>query len=149
LVYDQLPVGTNVKPILLLAPKVWLSNDVNTFISIANANDGQIDSVVTTPWKIDFFNQNGGKLHTMELDSTLNDNYLLDVKRTLSGHIDLTDKLQMINVVARGGGVACVILTFVQNKKTGALALEHSLPPYYYMNGDFKRVRNEAFLFGD
>jgi hypothetical protein len=53
----------------------------------------------------------------------------------------------MITVVARGDGISCVLLTFIHNKKTDALALEHSLSPHYYMTGDFSRVRKEAFLF--
>lgn len=150
LVYDQMPiVGTNAKPkpILLLAPKVWVSNDVNTFISFANVDDSGVDQVAKNPWEITFLRQNGDRLITLELNREQNDNYVMDVKSVLAKHIELTDQLQMLNVVARVNGVSCVILTFVQNQKTGALALEHSLSPHYYMNGDFVRVRNEAFVF--
>ena len=150
LVYDQLPVlGAKAKPILLLAPKVWASKDVNTFISFANSDEAHTDKVVATKWKIDLLAQDGKILRTLELDLKLNDVYLLDVKSALSGIIEFTEQLQMIHVVARGESVSCVILTFVQNQKTGALALEHSLSPHYYMNGDFNRVRKEAFLFAE
>jgi hypothetical protein len=150
LVYDQLPifVDSKFKPIILLAPKVWISNDVNTFISFTNGDDGA-DEVVETEWKIDFIAQNGEIIHTSRLSLKQKDVYILDVKATLIERLELTDQLQMINVVARGESTACVILTFLQNKKTGALALEHSLSPHYYMNGDFNRVRNEAFLFSE
>ena len=73
--------------------------------------------------------------------------YFLDVKAMLTEYLDLTDKLQMITVVAKGESSACAILTFLQNTITGALALEHSLSPHYYMNGDFNKVRKEALLF--
>lgn len=152
LVYDQMPVvgaKAKLKPILLLAPKVWLSNDVNTFISFANVDDSHFDRVTKNPWEITFLGQNGERLHTLALNLKQNGNYVLDVKSALSGYVKLTNQLQMLSIVARGDAISCVILTFVQNQKTGALALEHSLSPHYYMNGDFARVRNEAFLFQD
>jgi hypothetical protein len=150
LVYDQLPVsGANFKPIVLLAPKVWLSNDVNTIISFTCSDDRNTERVAVTTWKIDILAQNGNIHRTLKLDLKQNDVYLLDVKEVLAGLVKLTDELQLINVVARGESTGCVILTFLKNKKTGALALEHSLSPHYYMNGDFDRVRHEAFLFDD
>lgn len=151
LAYDQMPVvlGAKAKPIVLLAPKVWVSNDVNTFISFANVDNGHFDRVAETPWEITFLAQNGKRLHILTLGLKQNGCYVLDVKSALSGHVEFTDQLQMLNIVARGDGVWCVILTFVQNQRTGALALEHSLSPHYYMDGDFARVRKEAFLFPD
>lgn len=148
LVYDQLPlfVDAKFKPIILLAPKVWISNDVNTFISFTNGDHGT-ENVVETQWVINFIAQNGKIIHKIQLSLKQKDVYILDVKATLTEFVDLTDQLQLINVVARGESSACVILTFLQNNKTGALALEHSLSPHYYINGDLNRVRNEAFLF--
>lgn len=148
LVYDQLPTFVaKPKTILLLAPKVWISHDVNTIISFANSNDQEVGSLTTTSWKIDFLSQDGSVIHSIHRNFKQNDVYLLDVKVELLGHVKLTDSLQMISVVARGVSRGCVILTFIKNEKTGALALEHSLSPHYYMNGDFDRVRAEAFLF--
>lgn len=148
LVYDQLPAFvTKPKTILLLAPKVWISVNVNTVISFANSNDLAINSSNTSPWKIDFLAQDGKIIRTIQRDFKQNDVYLLDVKAELLGYVKIRDSLQMISVVARGISVGCVILTFIKNEKTGALALEHSLSPHYYMNGDFDRVRAEAFVF--
>lgn len=151
LAYDQMPVFSkaNAKPIVLLAPKVWVSNDVNTFISFTNVDNGHFDRVAENPWEITFLGQNGKRLHALTLGLKQNGCYVLDVKSALSGHVEFTDQLQMLNIVARGDGVWCVILTFVQNQRTGALALEHSLSPHYYMDGDFARVRKEAFMFPD
>ena len=147
LLYDQLPsLGLSPKPIVLLAPKVWVSKDINTIISFTNGDDGEKFSI-ETQWKIDFILQNGEIIHTMKIYLKTKNSYFLDVKSILIGLLNLTERLQMITVVARGESSACVILTFLQNTKTGALALEHSLSPHYYMNGDFSRVRREAFLF--
>jgi hypothetical protein len=98
LVYDQIPiVGAKAKPkpILLLAPKVWVSYDVNTFISFANFDDCHLYQVTKYPWELTFLGQNGEKLRTLALNREQNDNYILDVKSALAGHIELTHQLQM------------------------------------------------------
>ena len=148
LVYDQSPVlEARLKPIVLLAPKVWVSKDVNTYISIANG-DYNTNNIFETPWKIDLIAQNGKIIRSLKLNLKQKDLYFLNVKAMLTEYPDLTtDKLQMITVVAKGESSACAILTFLQNTITGALALEHSLSPHYYMNGDFNKVRKEALLF--
>lgn len=147
LVYDQLPAYVQkTKQILLLAPKVWVSADFNTIISFANSND-LVSAKAVSSWKIDFLAQDGSLIRTIHRDFILNDVYYLNVKAELLGHIEIVNKLQMISVVARGESTGCVILTFLKNERTGAIALEHSLSPHYYMNGDLDRVRSEAFLF--
>jgi hypothetical protein len=147
LVYDQLPAYVEkLKTILLLAPKVWISTDFNTIISFANSNDLEVIPAKNS-WVIDFLAQDGSIIRSIRRDFIQNDVYQLNVKSELLGYIKITDKLEMISVVARGESVGCVILTFIKNERTGALALEHSLSPHYYINGDFDRVRAEAFLF--
>jgi hypothetical protein len=148
LVYEQLP--TNVikpKTILLLAPKVWVSNEVNTIISFAISDDNHCAVRNESSWKIDFLDQDGLIIKTINRSFKKNDVYFLDAKAELTGYTQISDKLRMMSVVARGDSVGCVILTFIKNEKTGAIALEHSLSPHYYMDGDFGRVRAEAFLF--
>lgn len=150
LLYDQLPITNSIAPkntILLLAPKVWISNDVNTFIYFANSNSTANSRIIEKDCDITFLKQDGKILHTVTFRLHENSTFVLDVKNTLFNYIKLQDDLQFINVVARVDFVACVILTIVQNAKTGALALEHSLSPHYYMDGDFSKVRREAFIF--
>lgn len=126
LIYDQLPVASGkTNSILLLSPKAWVSHDVDTFICVANVGNPRSDS----------------------LDLAQNGSHLIDVKRELQGRFELSRQPKMLTVVARGATVGAVILTFLVNRKTQAVALEHSLSPHYYMNGDFSRVRREAFLF--
>ena len=152
LLYDQLPITkSNFKKntILLLAPKVWISGDVNTFICFANSSSIFGPKTKEKNCDISFLNQNGDVLHSITFHIPENDTFVLDIKKTLSGFVELTDKLQFFNVVARVDFVSCVILTIIQNEKTGALALEHSLSPHYYMDGDFQKVRKEAFLLSN
>jgi len=148
LIYDQMPTSSKSKSIILLAPKVWISNDVNTIISFANSSYLNED-LKETSWEFSFITGSGRIIHTLRKNLKQNNTFLLNIKEALFGIVKLTDKLEMINVVARGESSACVILTLLQNEKTGAIALEHSLSPHYYMNGDFDKVRKEAFLFLD
>jgi hypothetical protein len=152
LLYDQMPVpgGTpKTNSILLLAPKVWLSTDVDTFITLANVGSYALGRSSGSRWQIDFLGQTGAKIHGVVANLVQNASHVVDVKEALAGRLDLTDELTMLTVVARGETAACAILTFLRNRKSRALALEHSLSPHYYMNGDFVRVRKEAFLFRD
>jgi hypothetical protein len=149
LLYDQLPVlsGTpKTNSILLLAPKVWISVDIDTFITLANVGSYANGRSTGSSWRIDFLAQSGEMIHSVSADLVQNGSHVIDVKESLAGRLDLTGEPRMLTVVARGETAMCVILTFVRNHRTRALALEHSLSPHYYMNGDFARVRKEAFM---
>jgi hypothetical protein len=148
LIYDQLPIaGGKTNSILLLSPKVWVSNDVDTFICVANIGNPRSDGVAGSSWQIEFLEQSGIRILALSLDLVQNGSHLIDVKRELHGRVALSEQPKMLTVVARGATVGAVILTFLVNRKTQAVALEHSLSPHYYMTGDFARVRREAFLF--
>jgi hypothetical protein len=132
LLYDQMPVpggASKINSILLLAPKVWVSTDVDTFITLANVGAYVSGRSGGGIWHIDFLAQNGARIHHVAVDLVQNGSHVIDVKD-----------------VARGETAMCAILTFLRNRRTHALALEHSLSPHYYMDGDFARVRKEAFL---
>lgn len=149
LLYDQMPIpggAPKANSILLLAPKVWISDDVDTFIALANVGGYSSGRSAGSRWQIDFLAQSGAKIHGVSVDLVQNASHLIDVKRTLAGRFEVGGALRMLTVVARGDTGMCAILTFLCNRRTRALALEHSLSPHYYMNGDFARVRKEAFL---
>jgi hypothetical protein len=147
LLYDQLPIPSGkINSILLLSPKVWVSHDVDTFICVANVGSPRADGPAGSSWQIEFLEQSGARIHALSLDLAQNGSHLIDVKRELQDRLVLTEQPTMLTVVARGATVGAVILTFLVNRKTQAVALEHSLSPHYYMNGDFARVRREAFL---
>jgi hypothetical protein len=151
LLYDQMPVmgGTpKTNSILLLAPKVWISADIDTFITLANVGSYASGRSAGSRWQIDFMAQNGERIHSVSADLIQNGSHVIDVKESLAGRIELSGESRMLTVVARGETALCAILTFVRNHRTRALALEHSLSPHYYMNGDFARVRKEAFMMG-
>jgi len=149
LLYDQMPVvGAMPKAnsILLLAPKVWVSTDIDTFITLANVGSYASGSSAGSRWRIDFLAQSGETIHSLSAQLIQNGSHVIDVKEALGGRLELTGEPRMLTVVARGETAQCAILTFVRNRRTRALALEHSLSPHYYLNGDFARVRKEAFM---
>jgi hypothetical protein len=152
LLYDQMPVpsGTpKTNSILLLAPKVWISADIDTFITLANVGSYASGRSAGSRWQMDFLAQNGELIHSVSANLIQNGSHVIGVKESLAGRLELTDEPHMLTVVARGETALCAILTFVRNHRTRALALEHSLSPHYYMNGDFARVRKEAFMLDD
>jgi hypothetical protein len=152
LLYDQMPIppgAAKTNSILLLAPKVWISADVDTFITLANVGNYASGRSAGSRWQIDLLAQDGTRIHGVSLDLVQNGSHVIDVKELSAGHLKVTGEPQMLTVVARGETAMCAILTFVRNHSTRALALEHSLSPHYYMNGDFARVRKEAFVLPD
>ena len=152
LLYDQLPVlgGTpKTNSILLLAPKVWIGADIDTFITLANVGGYANGRSAGSSWRIDFLAQSGEVIHSVSADLVQNGSHIIDVKESLAGCLDPAGEPRMLTMVARGETAMCVILTFVRNHRTHALALEHSLSPHYYMNGDFARVRKEAFMLSN
>jgi hypothetical protein len=148
ILYDQLPIPggkIRINSILLLAPKVWVGSALATYICIANI--GAPGGIELSRWNFEILAQDGKRVHAFTRELPVNGAHVVDVKRELAGHEAVTGPARMFTVVARGETVGAAILTFVRNLETQALALEHSLSPHYYMNGDFARVRREAFMF--
>ena len=148
LLYDQLPIPggkIRVNSILLLAPKVWVGGGLDTYICIADI--GAPGGVERSRWQFEILGQDGQRVHSFAREFAVNGAYVIDVRRELAGHEVASGPPRMLTLTARGETVGAAILTFVRNLETQALALEHSLSPHYYMNGDFARVRREAFTW--
>ena len=148
-VYDQLPVISSgaAKPrsILLLASKVWLSSKLNTYISFANSTPSESGKNVV--WNISLFDCSGSLVLDFQLNNAENDAHILSVKDMLNKMIPFSGEIEMYTLVARGEAISSVLLTFLKDEATGNIAVEHSLSPHYYMNGDFTKIRKEAFIF--
>jgi hypothetical protein len=148
-VYDQLPVISSElakpRPILLLASKVWLSSKLNTYISFANSTPNQSEKKVI--WDISLLDCSGSMVQKFQLKNSENDAKILSVKSMLKKTVSVSDEMEMFTLVARGEAVSSVLLTFLTDEAKGSFAVEHSLSPHYYINGDFSRVRKEAFIF--
>lgn len=147
LLYDQLPLvkaGRRASPIILLAPKAWVSTDVNSFVAFANVGASATAEPQAEPLVISVLSKTGEVLSTDTYDEPQNSALLFDVRAALRGMLGDSDTPELVNVVARGGASMYAIMTFVVNRATGNFALEHSLSPHYYVTDGLARVRTEA-----
>jgi len=147
LLYDQLPLvkpGRRASPIILLAPKAWISADVNSFVAFANVGASAAAEPQAVPLVVSILSTDGEVLSTDTYDEPQNSALLFDVRGALRGKLGNSDAPQLVNVVARGGASMYAIMTFVVNQITGNFALEHSLSPHYYVTEGLARVRTEA-----
>jgi hypothetical protein len=151
LLYDQSPiprVGSRSSPIVLLAPKIWLGKTLNSFVAFASTNSTLQPGVQARPLKITVLTQKGEIICANEYPLMENSTFLFDVKEAVSEKMEITDAPVLLTIVAKGGASSFAIMTFAINESTGNFALEHSLPPDYYISGDRQRVRLEALEFG-
>jgi hypothetical protein len=150
LLYDQSPVlqpGARTSPIVVLAPKTWVGKSVNSYVAFASTNSGLEAGIQDRPLEITILNQQGGPVYAKRFSLLQNSTFLFDVRRAVSGRMEMSDLPIFLNVVAKGGAGLFAIMTFAVNEASGNFALEHSLPPDYYVSGDRQRVRTEALEF--
>jgi len=148
LIFDQIPVLTNNSPsapIILIAPKIWVSQSINTYVIFSFVSD--LPSNQAGKMVLNVITQSGEIIHTETKPEKYNDIWIFDSRAAVEGKLKLTDEPLCLNVTARGGTGSQVIFTCIRNDKTGSIALEHSLSPHYYFSGDRNRVRNEALIF--
>ncbi len=150
LLYDQLPFlppGATSAPIVLIAPKIWISEQINTFVIFSNSKDSEGKNSTQSNIHLDVMSLDGKILHSATHLEKQNDNWIFDVKNALKNKIKAVHQPEHLTVVARGGASNYVITTLIKNERAGTYALEHSLSPHYYFNGDRTRVRKEALDF--
>jgi hypothetical protein len=147
--YDHLPLVTAKKfsPIVLLAPKVWVGSHFKSFVAFASSNSSTNSATQREPLVVTILDEQGRQISSERFEPMENSAFLFDVKRALTGKVDLGPVPQFFNVVAKGGASSFVIVTFVINEETGNFALEHSLSPHYYAAEGLQRVRKEALRF--
>jgi hypothetical protein len=138
LIFDAFPHVENKKsyaPITLLAHKCWLSSEVDCAIYFCNMNSGVTEKTLSSqPLSISIVSESGEIIAKHDAPIYLNSAYKFDVRDHLPQSIILDQKLKFFNVIAAGHDAQFSIFTVMKNKVSGALAMEHSLPPYYYVN---------------
>jgi hypothetical protein len=152
LLYDQFPVAAPSEkkppsPIVLIAPKVWVGRDHTSFVTFSNTSGGLELRQQAVPLTISVLSGNGRVVATRQVTENENSTLVVDARAMIEGHVPLRADPELFTVVARGGASFYAIVTFVQNTVTGNFAVEHSLSPHYYMNGDMGRMRREALEF--
>jgi hypothetical protein len=148
LLYDQVPIPSSIvpgSPTILIAPKIWVSNNVNTHIIFSNASDLSANNANEITLSI--LTQDGKIIHTERKPEKYNNLWVYDVRKAVEKKIKICETPLHLTLVARGGTSRYIIASLIQNQETGSMALEHSLSPHYYFSGDRQRVRNEALFF--
>lgn len=144
--YDQFPnsLPNKVNPIILLAHKVWLSEDITTLVTLTNINEKGFGKEGMLPFHFSLLSQNGDKVFSREV-AVFNETVVLDLSVMLKEMVDLNHNPQLFCLFAKGGGDgSCVINTIILNKNTSSLTVEHSLYPGYYVSGDRDYIRKIA-----
>jgi len=102
------------------------------FINLTGAGDGDGANRL----HVDYYNFAGERLAAADLEVPYNCGHLHPVEASLAAQGVPAEALAG-GVIAhcRGGASQFSIFTLIRNKRTGALGLEHSLPPYYYVTG--------------
>jgi hypothetical protein len=85
---------------------------------------------------VDYYSFAGERLAAADLDVPYNGSLLHPVETTLAER-GVPRAALAGGVIAhyRGGASQFSAFTLIRNRQTGALGLEHSLPPYYYVTG--------------
>lgn len=151
LIYDQLPLqspGRTPSPIVLIASKVWISSTTNTYIVFSNASNLQPQKKkMSVPLCIAALDLQGRILKEKNFYPYFNDTLIVDVKDFLKDVITISDSLQHISFVAKGGESTFAIFSLIECEKPYSLAIEHSLAPSYYSSGHIPNIRKGALSF--
>jgi hypothetical protein len=85
---------------------------------------------------VDYYGFGGARLAASDFVVPVNSGYLLPVEATLA-QLGVAAEALAGGVIShcRGGASQFSIFTLIRNVRSGAVGIEHSLPPYYYVTG--------------
>jgi hypothetical protein len=88
------------------------------------------------PMHADYYSFAGARLAASDFIVPFNSGFLLPIEATLA-QLGVPAEALAGGVIShcRGGASQFSIFTLIRNKRSGAVGLEHSLPPYYYVTG--------------
>jgi hypothetical protein len=142
--------GFKFSPILHQAHYNVLLDQFDTWVVLTNlVGEGDLP-VKPNKLQVEFRNLGAEVLAVTEVDIGYNSTYLLsirDLARSQGARVD-----QGLSVRIRGGSSQFAIFTVFQNRASGALGIEHSLPPMYFTEAPFNpdlRARFQKAAFGD
>jgi len=155
LLFEQQPFSaqnTNYSPVTVLANKVAVSNDLNSYIIFNNAKETLSPDNREKPIHISLLNTEGAIIAKTQLEILPNSTSILNIKDLLSkNNISNFKETLFLNCIAKGGNSLFSIYTLVINEKSKSLGIEHSLAPIYYIDGNLKNIRNSfgSDVFGE
>ncbi len=136
--YDAFPYVPNKKiynPITLLGHKCWVSSDIDCYVYFCNINTSITKSTINPePLLIKILSESGEVLCNLKEKIFFNSIFKFDIKKHLPKEIILDKNPKFFNVIASASNAQYPIYTLLKNNVSGSLAIEHSLPPYYYIS---------------
>ena len=141
LLFDQMPVAEKATPpVVLIAPKIWLSPETEVYLVMATRSEAPQEGL--RGLKLGLFDENGSCAHSWETTEVRNSANVLPIRKIFKD-LDLSGRA-FFNLFGFGNSSSTVLYTIIQDRKTGNLAIEHSLSPHYYFSGDRARVRRDV-----
>jgi hypothetical protein len=142
--------GFKFSPILHQAHYNVLLDQFNTYVVFANLVGEGEPPARPNQLQVEIRNLKAEVLAVTEIDVGLNSTFLLPVRDLAQTHGARVD--QGLSLRIRGGASQFAIFTVFQNRASGALGIEHSLPPMYFTEAPFNpdlRPRFQRAAFGD
>lgn len=142
--------GFKFSPILHQAHYNVLLEQFETYVVFTNLVGEDDLTPRANKLQVEIRNLGAEILALTEIDVGLNSTFLLpvrDLARTLGVRTD-----QGLSLRIRGGASQFAVFTVFQNRASGTLGIEHSLPPIYFTEAPFNpdlRARFQKAAFGD
>jgi len=144
--FDQLPLFEQPRPpIILLAPKIWLNQETEVYLVVSNRTNPSHG--INSRLQFGVFSFDGECIAEWEETETTNSARVYPLHHIFKTTIPEDKTQNFYNVFGFGGSSSYVIYTIVKDKRSGNLAVEHSLSPHYYFNGDRIRARQDVLNF--
>jgi hypothetical protein len=145
--FDQMPAlppNKRPSPIILLAPKLWLGPDRNTFLIAAGYQErGDAPS----PLDVFLFDAAGQLVGGRTFAESHNRGRAIDCRELLAQSVGTETKLY--TALGRGGCGSYTFLSLSHDARTATSMVEHSLSPHYYISGDRTAMRDAVLGYGD
>jgi hypothetical protein len=142
--------GFKFSPILHQAHYNVLFEQFETYVVFTNlVGEGDLPSR-QNKLQVEIRDLRSEVLAVTDIDIGFNSTFLLPVREVARTHGARLD--QGLSLRIRGGASQFAIFTVFQNLKSGALGIEHSLPPMYFTEAPFNpdlRARFQKAAFGD
>jgi len=130
------PAGYKFTPIIGLLHYYKFGPDLENYTLFVNLKGAGAVDDGPNRLHVDYYGFGGERLAVSDLDVPCNGTHLFCLEALLAEH-GVPPAALAGGVIAhyRGGASQFSAFTLIRNARTGALGLEHSLPPYYYVTG--------------
>jgi hypothetical protein len=145
LLYDQQPArapDAARAPVVFLMPKIWIGDDISTYVLVCNTWDVAEAQPQAQPVRFSLLDERGLEVSSWEHTFFYNEAKAFDLRARVGRRAGA--KPRFFNLVGRGGASSFVLFAVVRNLKSNHFAVEHSLPPLYYMDGPMAAVRSQG-----